>query len=96
MIFASTNYANAFQTMIGYYLAATNTSKYIISVLNFLGISISYSSIIKATSACAVASGKALHDTVVAGLVVEGFWDNMTMSQQVGEEITTNRHEFLN
>ncbi|KAF8460194.1 hypothetical protein BDZ91DRAFT_833164 [Kalaharituber pfeilii] len=96
MMFSRTNRANALQTMIGYYLAATNTSKNTISVLNYLGISISYSSIIKATSACAAASRIALRDAVAAGVAVGGFWDNMTMSQRVGEETTTNRHEFLN
>ncbi|KAF8448099.1 hypothetical protein BDZ91DRAFT_803241 [Kalaharituber pfeilii] len=57
---------------------------------------ISYSSIIKATSACAAASRIALRDAVAAGVAIGGFWDNMTMSQRVGEETTTNRHEFLN
>ena len=96
MIFSRTSRANALQTIIGYYLAVTNTSKNTITVLNYMGISISYSSIIKATAACAKASMKALKDEVVAGAAIGAFWDNMTMLQRVGEETTTNRTEFLN
>lgn len=96
MLYARSQRANAFQTMMGYYLNATNTTKNVISCMNYMGTCISYSTITKAANACAEASDKELKNCVATGDAVGGFMDNMVTTYTVGEETLTNKQETLN
>ena len=54
MLFARSQHANTFQTIMGYYLHANTTLKNAISCLNYVGLSIAYSTITKAATACGI------------------------------------------
>lgn len=96
MMFARTNRANAFQTVMGYYLSATGTSRNTISVMNQCGVSIAYTTINKANKACARAAMKQLRKDVARGMTFGGFWDNMVIALKVAEETTVNYSTMLN
>ncbi|KAF8468223.1 hypothetical protein BDZ91DRAFT_848070 [Kalaharituber pfeilii] len=96
MTYARTNRCNWIQTMMGCYLSASRVPKSAVGVLNQLGVSIAYPTIVKANLACASSSDRSFQIAVKSGMPFGVFWDNMTIYQRVGEQTVSNYNTFLN
>jgi hypothetical protein len=89
-LFRSRN-GNAMQTLIGYYLYAARSGRRAINVLNRLGITLSYSSVLKSLENNAHQSAQAIRNRAKAGLPMLVTYDNLNWYQKVRNETPLNK-----
>jgi hypothetical protein len=91
IVFAHSQWNNAWQTVMGYWFRRCNVPKRVVAVLNQLGICISYNSIGTALQANGIADQKLLREKVTGGQPFGWVWDNLVLSEGKAEETEMNR-----
>jgi hypothetical protein len=91
MLFAHSQWNNAFQTIMGHWFRRCNVPKRVVAVLNQLGICTSYNSIGTALQANGIADQKLLHEKVIRRQPFGWVWDNLVLSEGKAEETEMNR-----
>jgi hypothetical protein len=86
---------NVIQGRVGYFLFASKASKYVISVLNKLGICPSYDGIIVSIKATAEAARDYLSQVCLRGEAIWISFDNLTYAANVKLQTLFNRGDFI-
>jgi hypothetical protein len=90
ILFAHSQWNNAWQTVMGYWFRRCNVPKRVVAVLNQLGLCISYNSIGTALQANGTADQKLLHRKVIGGQPFGWVWENLVLSEGKAEETEMN------
>ncbi|KAI5796530.1 hypothetical protein EDC01DRAFT_629332 [Geopyxis carbonaria] len=95
LLFCRSQKDNAMQTILGYFFQASQTPRPVISVLNQIGLSVSYLSLCNGLKSIGLADRDTARHKVKAGNFFAICYDNLALKLNKAEETLINRAQFL-